>query len=178
MSRYFGKEDLFNLDKDRTGLQIAFGLTEYPITSNEILYEPQYATIELQYAKWGESAVVGTKSQHLSMGPCTPEELGLGPQGYSDPRSKFYPMSDNTAGWLSKYAPKLQCAEQNIDVLGDYNSDVAQLLNIQLVKCNRNIRDDCAPEEELTQWLRRKFIIVITNNERFEPTVYTDERVT
>ena len=45
------------------------------------------------------------------------------------------------------------------------------------MKCNPNLRDDCRSDEEITQWLRRKFIMTVINNERFDPTVYTDERV-
>ena len=58
---------------------------------------------------------------------------------------------------------------------GDYNSDIAESINIQLKKCDSELRTDCKSEEEITQWLRRKFIIVVTNNERFEPTTYTDD---
>ena len=125
MSRYFGKEDIFNLDKDHNGLQIAFGLTEYPITSNEILNQPEYATIKLSYVRWGQEGVNGSAVNSIGMRPCTEEELGLGSQGHSNPRSKFYPMIENSAAWLSQYAKKLQCASERIDVLGDYNSDVA-----------------------------------------------------
>ena len=60
---------------------------------------------------------------------------------------------------------------------GDYNSDIAESINIQLKKCDSELRTDCKSEEEITHWMRRKFIIVVTNNERFEPTVYTDEKV-
>ena len=44
------------------------------------------------------------------------------------------------------------------------------------MRCNPAVRE-CKSEEEITAWLRRKYVIVVTNNERFEPTVFTGERV-
>ena len=98
MSRFFGKNDVFNLDKDHNGLQIAFGLTEYPLTSNGILYQPEYGEITLSYTRWGVDD--GEMYDQIEIRPCTDEELGLGPQGFSGPGSKFYPMNSNGSGWL------------------------------------------------------------------------------
>ena len=69
------------------------------------------------------------------------------------------------------------CTDVPLDVAGEYNSDSIRHLQIHFIKCNSSIRDDCKSDEEITEWLKRKFIFVITNNERFVPTVYTDERV-
>ena len=104
MAKFFGKDDIFNLDKDHNGLQIAFGLTDYPMSANEILYEPEYGEITLTYTSWGLDDHV---NQQIEIRPCNDEELGLGPQGFSSPQSKFYPMNSNGSGWLRPYARRL-----------------------------------------------------------------------
>ena len=109
------------------------------------------------------------------MRQCTDEELGLGPQGYEDPRSKFYPVASG-GGWLKNYSRKLNCIDQKIESMGTYNSDSAQKLQIGVVRCDPTVRQ-CKSEAEIDLWLKRKFIIVVTNNERFNPVVFTDERV-
>ena len=52
VERYFGADDVFNLDKHRNGFQIAFGYTGYP-DANEMRYEPEYAEMKLVLKEWG-----------------------------------------------------------------------------------------------------------------------------
>ena len=74
------------------------------------------------YNKWGLDKA-GDDIPQISTRPCTDEELGLGSHEYSDPRSKFYPMNSNGAGWLEPYSKRLQCTDHKLEVLGDYNTD-------------------------------------------------------
>lgn len=39
-------------------------------------------------------------------------------------------------------------------------------------KCDRNERNDCATDEELQNWIRRKFLIVLENQTRFQNAAY------
>ena len=57
-------------------------------------YEPQYGEVKVYMKSWGFD-VAGTVWRELEMRPCNPEELGLGPQGFSDPSSKFYPINED-----------------------------------------------------------------------------------
>ena len=66
VTRVFGKNDIFNLDKGRNGFQIAFGLTEYPIGSEEIYNHPEYAEVKIAYQMWGQEDVTGTESHKLT----------------------------------------------------------------------------------------------------------------
>ena len=64
------------------------------------------------------------------------------------------------------YSKKLLClGEEDSKIFGDYNSARAQLLNVQLIKCNNETRPDldCKTEEEITAFFRNKFIILVYN---------------
>ena len=79
------------MDKDKNGLQIAFGLTNYD-NNFEMLHEPEYGELEVSMRTWNANS--GNQSiifNSLQMRPCNEKELGLGPLGYDDPDSRFYP---------------------------------------------------------------------------------------
>ena len=59
-------------------------------------------------------------------------------------------MEESKAAWLKSYARRLNCVNERISILGEYNSDVAQVLGIELVKCNPELRIDCKTDEEIT----------------------------
>ena len=113
----------------------------------------------------------------LTMRSCTQTELGLGPDGFDDPQSKFYTAHSNSIMWLQKYQKKLNCVDENIVISGNYQSLKASHLQIQLQKCDNLTRSDCKSDEEITQWLRRKFIVVVNNSDRFNQEDYTDNKV-
>ena len=139
-------------------------------------YEPEYGVLKLVLKEYGHGTT-GTTFTEFETRPCNEEELGLGSHGYTDPKSKFYQMTADHDVWFLSFYKKLQCTDVPLDVSGNFNSNSIRHLQIHLVKCDSSIRGDCKSDEEITEWLRRKFIIVMTNNERFDSTVYTDDRV-
>ena len=52
-------------------------------------------------------------------------------------------------------------------------------LTIHLERCNNatRVEHDCKSDEEITFWLRRKFIITLINHERYDPTLYTEDKI-
>ena len=100
VDRHFDSYHVHDLDKGRKGMQIAFGYSGYP-SPNELLYEPEYAEIKLKFKKWGtEEADGAVVFEEIQVRPCTDVELGLGPQGFSDPKSKFYHTNQDSLFWL------------------------------------------------------------------------------
>ena len=91
VDRYFDEDDVFNIDKHRNGFQIAFGYTGYP-DDNVMRYEPEYAELKLVLKEWGHG-VEGVTFTKIDVRPCNDEELGLGLDGFADPRSRFYPIA-------------------------------------------------------------------------------------
>ena len=81
------------------------------------------------------------------------------------------------------------CTDENIKLQGDYNSDKASLFKITMQRCDPQARRPeeklCKPEDEITEWIKRKFIVVLTNQQRFdieeigsEATIISESRLT
>ena len=62
---------------------------------------------------------------------------------------------------------KFQCFENKSDIRinGDYNSDKASQINVQLVRCDKNNTKGvvCKSDEEITTWLRGKYFLFMYN---------------
>ena len=59
-------------------------------------------------------------------------------------------------------------------IYGDFNSGKVNMLNVQLVRCNSEMHPDveCKSDEEITKFFQNKFIILITNEVRFDSSEY------
>ena len=145
-------------------------------------HEPWYGELKLYHKRWGQDIIqnedfVGAVFDEIPIRPCTPEELGVGPLGYDDPKAKFYPINEDHKHLHDVYWKKLNCVDQKLIVHGDYQSVDVTHLTIHLERCNPEVRSDCKTDEEITFWLRRKFICTLINNERFDPEIYEGEKV-
>ena len=64
------------------------------------------------------------------------------------------------------YGKKLFCIDEKLKIQGDYNSEKAQKLEIVFEKCNNSTvvpANTCHSEQDIIQWLKRKFIIILQN---------------
>ena len=80
----------FNLDKRKRGFEIAFAFTGVD-GDLEMLDEPDYGEVKAFIKYW--DAETSTTYRELYSRPCNEQELGLGPLGFDDPHSRFYPMA-------------------------------------------------------------------------------------
>ena len=51
----------------------------------------------------------------------------------------------------------------DIEIQGDYNSPKARHLKLMFERCDSKLRDTCHSDEEITNWLKRKFILIYEN---------------
>ena len=54
------------------------------------------------------------------------------------------------------------CTDANIELRGDYNSDKTSMFKIALRRCDPEKRQ-CKSDEEIEDWMKRKFIVVLKN---------------
>ena len=60
-------------------------------------------------------------------------------------------------------------------IYGDYSSSKARLLDIKLIRCHGH--DYCASDEEITAFLRDKFLILLYNQILFDANEYNERSV-
>ena len=95
----------------------------------------------------------------------------------------FYPTHENSIRDLRYYWKNFYCFDydkmketdfepKQIEVQGDYNSVKARHLKIMFEKCDSNLVDNCKTDEEITEWMKRKFVVVLENQTRFDNAEY------
>ena len=63
------------------------------------------------------------------------------------------------------------CIDENISLQGDYQSDKTSIFKIVLEICDRTQRE-CKSDDEIQEWMKRKFIVVLANTQRFQTDDY------
>ena len=78
---------------------------------------------------------------------------------------------------LNFYWKKLKCLDtEKVEVQGDYNSPRTRSFVLLFARCDNSTFDGvCKPDEEITFWLQRKFIIIYLNQVRFSTREYKEE---
>ena len=171
---HYGNDFEFNMDKQGSGLDLAFTFTAYD-GNKEMVYEPDYGEAKVYMKRW--DALSGVTFTEVPFRPCNDEELGVGPLGFDDPKAKFYRPPEAHYKWFESFREKFNCFDDEILVQGDYNSVKVAHLSLQFVKCDSSIRSTCKPEAEIIEWLKRKFFIVLNNSSRFSQYDYTDKKI-
>lgn len=78
---------------------------------------------------------------------------------------------------IEKYQKKFICVDEaDLFLYGDYNSDAASQFKMQLVKCSG--RDDCKSEDQIQEFFRNKFILLLFNQIRFNTEEFGQEAIT
>lgn len=160
------------------GIFYAFGITAYD-SNDQPIEDPTYGVLKPYYKSWGiKENVKGVDFEELPTRKCKTAELHIGEE--TDPKSKFSRPHPNSQSDLDFYYRKLKCLDlDRIEVQGDYNSPTTRSFVLLFEKCNSETYEGpgtCKSDEEIRQWLARKFILIYQNNQRFETRVYEFEK--
>ena len=157
---YFSETDRFTYDQ---GLNFAVGYTAFD-NETEWTLDPRYGEIVINSFSWGfsEDQTPYTERKPIGMHNCTKEELGL----EGDPsKSRFHTVDQASAYSINFYWRKLLCVdEKDMYIMGDYNSETARQLNVQLRKCEG---PDCFSEAEILKYFKNRFLLLYANQAYF-----------
>ena len=87
----------------------------------------------------------------------------------------FFKPESSRIEWFETYSPKLWCLDQPPDLRGNYDTTAARTVVINVYKCNPSVRDTCKSEEEIDDFIRGKYIIILENNYKFKQENYSRE---
>jgi hypothetical protein len=65
---------------------------------------------------------------------------------------------------LLRVMGNLRCSDESVDFWGSWNSVKASTLSFSYVKCDPTKRGTCKSEEEISQWLKNKYILFAYND--------------
>lgn len=156
-------DDQINFDK---GLNIAVALITDDSDKEELFNDPTIGEIVFNHYKWGKTP----DGKHISgryrieSHPCTREELGLDGDGTN---AKFLPINANFRNAVDAQHKKLLCLNrEDLMMYGNFQTEKAQLLNVQFVKCHD--RTDCKSDKEIKSFLRDSYLFMLSNQVRFD----------
>lgn len=92
------------------------------------------------------------------------DELSL---GEDQSGASFWPIHESSSYFVSTYHQKFLCLKQeDMTVYGDFNSDKARMLSVQLKRCVGETY--CKSSVEIEDYFRGKFLLFLTNQVRFD----------
>ena len=95
---------------------------------------------------------------------CDPDQFIYSTQGVENGQvsnERFYPLADTQQTW-KRFLPFLHCIDESYDIFGDFNSDYASNLAVIFKRCDPTERK-CKSDEEISEWLDKKYIMVLEN---------------
>ena len=163
---FYDFNDQFNHRQNGFNFAVAFSAYD---NDPEPRLDPSYGKLQFNHYEWGTNNTSG-RNPMKSVHTCTQKELGI---EYDPEETKFYPVVDQNKSILKHLSKKFQCVdEKDLYLQGDYDSDVASLFNVQLKKCVNNTDEAEAPvcksDEEIIEFFRNKFLIIFSNQIRFD----------
>ena len=75
---------------------------------------------------------------------------------------------------MRRIFPKLYCLQDDaVKIYGDYNTNIGSQLVVAFERCSNETlsgQQTCRPNEEIDQWINRKFLVMYLNQIVFEKT--------
>ena len=78
-----------------------------------------------------------------------------------DDKYRFFKPSPEFTKDIKAYNHVLQCLQEDVELMGDYNSEAGKQLVISFKVCKG--KPVCRDEAEIKKWMRRKFILIMEN---------------
>ena len=163
----FNSDDIFD---NSLGLDLAVGFTAYD-NNQEIILDKTIGELRYVAYSWGEDENGNgfVKREKLPTRQCTREELGLDPG-----ESRFFPLREYYVNQVNFYHKKFLCVDrEEMLIYGDFSTQKARLIDLQLIKCHD--QDYCKSDEEIMQFMKDKWLVLLTNRIRFDPDKFRSE---
>ena len=132
------------------GFRVAFALSAYD-SEQEFIEDPDYGTLKAYHYEWGFDEIQSSRLIEIETRRCTEEDLYLNEEedeemGQNESQSKMYTLHEQGKSSVEYYKKKFRCIDEEISVIGDYNSDKARQFVIQFEKCDNETRSTCKSE--------------------------------
>ena len=137
----------------------------------ESILDPTYVNIQYLEVKWNTTHYI---EEPLPSHPCSDAELGLEPSKGSAEYMKPHPYYDTVVNvWKKKFV----CIDsKDRYVHGNFNTEKARNIRVRLNRC-RGQENNCKTDDEITEFVKGKYMIVYMNQIRFDDSKYGAESI-
>ena len=90
------------------------------------------------------------------------------------------PINENNLREIELYQKKFICIDpEHMTIHGDYNSKETRQLNMQLLRCQNTTEepDQCESEEVISKFFKKKFLLMLYNQKRFDSSKYQKDSI-
>ena len=152
---YFTDNEAFTGEE---GFNIAIALTGFD-TVRESILNPEYANLSFETSQWDvlDDGKIDWKVSPIASHMCSEEELGL-----TGDNSRIMPVHETSTAYVNLYKEKFICLNQeDLKIYGTFSSKKAQVFRASLNRCSG--KDFCKSEEEINEFMKDKYLLVLTN---------------
>ena len=132
---YFNPDHKFSMSDQQ--FQVAAAITAYD-GDPEPIEDPSYGTLVFKKKQWNyqDEPFVEFGFADLKSRPCTESDFNWGDGRESDKESLFYPIASFNKNDLKIYSGKMKCLDEDVDIFGNFDQQVASNLMVIFEKCN------------------------------------------
>ena len=170
-------EEGFYEDSDPFGIEDDFMIAAAITGDFEPMYEidPAYGDLKLFSKSWNYEEYLGWRELEWEF--CPQDYFQYGSHRSDQPR--FY-ETFSTIQDMEMYSTSLRCIK-NLDkdsvIWGNFNTGNATAVLVMFEKCDSEKNQIvCKSEEEINQWLKGRYIIVLENQKKFQSYKFGNER--
>ena len=153
---YFSEEFKFT---PKDGLQVAARITSYGNTTD--IEDPEIGAMEF-YIKGWKADLSPICFKKLKKRKCNLDDFQ---DSATNQEVMFFPLHIKSES-LKEYVPTMQCIDEQFDIYGDFDTNIAQNLMVTFTKCDPAVRT-CKSNEEITKWLDFKYILLLENEQKY-----------
>ena len=81
------------------------------------------------------------------------------------------PIRKDQRAYLELYQQKFICFDhESMRIYGDFHSQSARTIHVQFMRCSNSTESEqiCKSDEEITNFMKGKYILLLTNQIRFD----------
>lgn len=145
------------------GFYLAAALTEYN-KDPEPTEDRRYGQLTFSHYAWNFDSSSDQINGYVPIEShqCSDIELGFN----RTDETKLYPVKESMLDEVRSFKKKFKCIDtEDLVIWGDYNSNTAQQLAVSFVMCKDH--EYCKSENEIREWLKNKFIVLLYNKLSF-----------
>jgi len=125
----------------------------------------------MYYEVWNETY---NDVEEIPIRPCTLQDFGI--DSNNETKQQFFKADIGKVEEFKRKINILQCMTEPVNLVGNWNTETAKVLEFYFEKCDSEKRETCKSEEEVQEWMKDKYLILAYNRQLFMTDKFGEKR--
>jgi hypothetical protein len=125
----------------------------------------------MYYEVWNETY---NDVEEIPIRPCTLQDFGI--DANNETKQQFFKADIGKVEEFKRKINILQCMTEPVNLVGNWNTESAKVLEFYFEKCDSEKRETCKSEEEVQEWMKDKYLILAYNRQLFMTDKFGEKR--